>query len=61
MALEASADLSIFPRPAPGNLHLVNWGSKECHYLTEHLNTQSWRCASREVIFWDGSFHRRNE
>ena len=28
MALEASADLSIFSRPAPGNLHLVNWG---CH------------------------------
>ena len=25
MALEASADLSIFPWPAPGNLHLVNW------------------------------------
>ena len=25
MALEASADLSIFARLAPGNLHLVNW------------------------------------
>jgi hypothetical protein len=26
MALEASADLSIFPWRGPGNLHLVNWG-----------------------------------
>ncbi len=49
MALEASAELSIFPWPAPGNLHLVNWGyvAAACAAMTEISACHSEACLSK--------------
>ena len=46
MALEASADLSIFPWRGPENLHLVNWGgvAAACAAMIEIIACHSEAC-----------------